>query len=159
MVYVIQVCWQLASRIRTELQFCPDPARKLSANLYDIYHCCVPSEKLLMMDRGTVRNMWSFILKMNLKISAFNWIYYKNISQCMVIWTSNIFCSLTRVDECLIFGIYQKWGPIIGHVSSFFASYCDICDYNTVQYAVSIFRDGTSEFSEKSTLLSHVFCC
>ena len=49
-VYVIQ----LASRIRTEP---PDPARKLSANLYDIYHCCVYSEKLLMMGRGTVRNM------------------------------------------------------------------------------------------------------
>jgi len=32
-------------------------ARKLSANLYDIYQCCVYSEKLLMMDRGTVRNM------------------------------------------------------------------------------------------------------
>jgi len=40
---------------QTELR--PDPARKLSANLYDIYHCCVYSEKLLMMDRGTVRNM------------------------------------------------------------------------------------------------------
>jgi len=34
-----------------------DPAHKLSANLYDIYHCCVYREKLLMMDRGTVRNM------------------------------------------------------------------------------------------------------
>ena len=32
-------------------------ARKLSANLYDIYHCCVYIEKLLMMDRGTVQNM------------------------------------------------------------------------------------------------------
>jgi len=32
-------------------------ASKLSANLYDIYHCCVYSEKLLMMDRGTVRNL------------------------------------------------------------------------------------------------------
>ena len=30
------------------------PARKLSANMYDVYHCCVYSEKLLMMDRGTV---------------------------------------------------------------------------------------------------------
>jgi hypothetical protein len=40
-----------------ELQFHPDPARKLSANLYDIYHCRVYSEKLLMMDRGTVRNI------------------------------------------------------------------------------------------------------
>ena len=26
-----------------------------NCNLYDIYHCCVYSEKLLMMDRGTVR--------------------------------------------------------------------------------------------------------
>jgi len=47
LVYVIQ----LAGRIRT------DPARKLSANLYDLYHCCVYIEKLMMMDRGTVRNM------------------------------------------------------------------------------------------------------
>jgi len=37
--------------------FYPDPARKLSANLYDIQHCCVYSEKLLMMDKGTVRNI------------------------------------------------------------------------------------------------------
>jgi hypothetical protein len=34
-----------------------DPARKLPANLCDIYHCRVYSEKLLMMDRGTARNM------------------------------------------------------------------------------------------------------
>jgi len=54
-----------ASRTRTELQFRPGPARKLSANLYDIYYCCVYSEKLLMMDRGTVRNMLSFIPKIN----------------------------------------------------------------------------------------------
>ena len=43
--------------VHLQLQFHSDPARKLSANLYDIYHCCVYSEKLLMMDRGTVRNM------------------------------------------------------------------------------------------------------
>ena len=36
-VYAIEV----ASRVRTE--FRPDPARKLSTNLYDIYHCCVYS--------------------------------------------------------------------------------------------------------------------
>jgi len=63
MVYVIPVCGQLASRVRMELQFHPDPARKLSANRYDVYHCCVYSEKLLMTDRGTVRNMQSFIPK------------------------------------------------------------------------------------------------
>jgi len=56
MVYVIP----LASRIRT---FRPDPARKLSANLYDIHHCCVYSEKLLMMDRGTVPKYVEFYSK------------------------------------------------------------------------------------------------
>jgi len=64
LVYAIQVCNnnnnnnnKLASRIRTKQQFRPDPACKLSAILYDIYHYCVYSEKLLMMDRGSVRNM------------------------------------------------------------------------------------------------------
>ena len=38
-VYVIQVCRQISSRTRTELHFHPGPARKLSTNLYDIYHC------------------------------------------------------------------------------------------------------------------------
>ena len=42
-------------------------ARKLSANYYDIYHCCVYSEKLLMMDGGTVRNIKNFIPKINLR--------------------------------------------------------------------------------------------
>jgi len=50
MVYVIQV----ASRIRT---FRPDPARKLSANLCDIYHCCEYSEKLLMTDRNCPKHV------------------------------------------------------------------------------------------------------
>jgi len=45
--------WYTAGSARNQLR--PDPARKLSANLYDIYHCCVYSEKLLMRVRGTVR--------------------------------------------------------------------------------------------------------
>ena len=52
--------WCMSYNLRTGLgrnDFRPDIALKLSANLYDIYHCCVYSEKLLMMDRGTVRNM------------------------------------------------------------------------------------------------------
>jgi len=35
----------------------------LAANLYGIHHCCVYSEKLLMMDRGSLRNMYGFIPK------------------------------------------------------------------------------------------------
>ena len=54
------------SRSRMKLQFHPDSARQLSANVYVIYHCCMYSEKLLMMDRGTVRNMQSFIPRINL---------------------------------------------------------------------------------------------
>jgi len=38
-------------------KFHPDPTRKLPANLFYKYHCCVQSEKLLMMDRGTVQYM------------------------------------------------------------------------------------------------------
>jgi len=55
MVYVI--------RDQDGTQLHPDPAQKLSTNLYDIHHCCVYGEKLLMMDRGTVRKMQSFIPK------------------------------------------------------------------------------------------------
>ena len=46
-----------SSSVAEPNQFCPEPAHKLPANLYYIYHCCVYSEKLLMMDRETVRNM------------------------------------------------------------------------------------------------------
>jgi hypothetical protein len=45
MVYVIQVyVVQFSSRTRMELQFHPGPARKLSTNLYDIYHSLMYSE-------------------------------------------------------------------------------------------------------------------
>jgi len=43
--------------VHTAMVYVIQLTRKLSANLYDIYHCCVYSEKLLMMDRVTVRNM------------------------------------------------------------------------------------------------------
>ena len=62
--------WYMSYSLRAgsgQNQFRPDPARKLSTNLYDIYHCCVYSEKLLVMDRGTVRNMLSFIPKINVR--------------------------------------------------------------------------------------------
>ena len=51
--------YRFADSLRAESawnQFHPDPAHKLPENLYDIYRCCVYSEKL-MMDRGTVQNM------------------------------------------------------------------------------------------------------
>jgi len=44
MVYVIQVCRQLSSTTRMELQVHTGRARKLSTIMYDIYHCWVYSE-------------------------------------------------------------------------------------------------------------------
>jgi len=52
MVYVTQVCRQLSSRIRMELQFHLNPAVCMT---YTIAKSTV--NKLLMMDRETVRNM------------------------------------------------------------------------------------------------------
>ena len=49
--------YRFANSLLAESGWNPDPARKLSANTYDIYHSCVCSEKFLMMDGGTVRNM------------------------------------------------------------------------------------------------------
>ena len=47
----------MSYRFADSLRTGSDPACKLSAKVYDIYYCCVYSEKLPMMDRGTVRNM------------------------------------------------------------------------------------------------------
>jgi hypothetical protein len=47
------------------------------------------SARLLMMDTEPVRNMCSSIPKINLRISASCWFYYKNISRCTVLWMSN----------------------------------------------------------------------
>ena len=52
--------YRFADSVRAESGrnwFRPDPARNLSANLYEIYHCCVYNEELVMMDRETVRNV------------------------------------------------------------------------------------------------------
>jgi len=56
MVYVTPIFWT-ACKQEQDGRFLPDPACKLSANLYDIYYCCVYSQKLLMMYGGTVRNV------------------------------------------------------------------------------------------------------
>jgi hypothetical protein len=57
MVRVIQVCRQLSSRTRMELQFHPGPAESClqTSMTYTISECTI--NKLLMMDRGNVRNM------------------------------------------------------------------------------------------------------
>jgi hypothetical protein len=51
---VLYVFLMLDIRIRV---LHPDPACKLSVNLYDIDRCCVYSEKLLMMDRNCLKHV------------------------------------------------------------------------------------------------------
>ena len=46
--------FSLASSIRADVLILLASCQQ---NLYDMHHCCVHSEKLLMMDRETVRNM------------------------------------------------------------------------------------------------------
>ena len=68
MVYVVQVTVTACEQIQNFSSVLILLAVKLSANLYDIYHCCVYSEKkLLMIDRRTVQNMQSFIPKIDLR--------------------------------------------------------------------------------------------
>jgi len=81
-VYVIQVCRELSGRTRMEhhgfssflilFQSCLQ-----TCMTYTIAECRV--NKLLMMDRGTVRNMYSFTRKWICEISASSWVYYKKI--------------------------------------------------------------------------------
>ena len=82
-----------------ELQFHPDPARKLSADLYDIYHCCVYSEELLMMDRGTFPKHVEFYFKNKFeKLVHLVGFIIRNLPRCTVICTSSNGYTCITVD-------------------------------------------------------------
>jgi len=130
MVYVIQFCWQLVSRIRTfhtdllpacELVSCqqtcmerPDPASKLSANLYGTswsssQAVSKPVRNVLIQLAGcqqtcmtytiavfTVKNSWWWTEELSetcrvlfpkqiWEISASSWVYYKNLSHIFIV--------------------------------------------------------------------------
>ena len=75
MVYVIQVCWQLVSRIRTE--FVPDPARKLSTNLYVLL--CVQWKTADDGQRNCPKHVEFYSKNKIWEISASSWFYYKTL--------------------------------------------------------------------------------
>ena len=79
-LYVIPVCRQPSSRTRMELQSHPGPAVDSclqTGMTHSIAECTV--NKLLMMDRGTVRNMLSFMPGYICEIGTSSWLYYKVI--------------------------------------------------------------------------------
>ena len=97
-----RLCWLLASGIMI-------PLASSQHILYDIYHCCVYSARLLVMDRETVRNMYRPIPKKIWEISASSWFYYKNkIATCfdfndrlndLSIWISKIHTNFVGILE------------------------------------------------------------
>jgi len=62
--------------------------------LYDIYHCCVYSEKLLMMDRGTVRNMYNCMTYTTAVCTVKNcWWWTEELSEtCTIVWHIPLLC-------------------------------------------------------------------
>jgi hypothetical protein len=90
---------------------------------YTIAECIV--NKLLMMDRGTVRNMSSFMPEYICEISASRWFYYKEICcdarshKCKIYWSYYVgqFCPLPTMCHtvCKLYIItkalcvYVKW--------------------------------------------------
>jgi len=71
------------------LQFRPDPARKLSANLYDIYHCCVHSEKNSWWWTEELSETCRVLFQKYIwEISVSGWFYYKILP--LIIRTLNV---------------------------------------------------------------------
>jgi len=88
MVYVIRVCWQLAGRIRTVPSWSFSQA--VSKPLWRIPLLCVRWKTPDDGQRNCPKHVVLF-QKQIWEISASILFYYKNLSRCTVIWTSNIY--------------------------------------------------------------------
>jgi len=69
--------------------FRPDPACKLSAKLYDIYHCCVYSKKTPDDRQRNCPKHAVFSINKFGKLGHLVGFFYQNLSRCTVTWTSN----------------------------------------------------------------------
>jgi hypothetical protein len=80
--------------------FHPDPVHRLSAKLYDIYHCRVYSVKLLIIDKELSETCRVLFSELIYEISASNLFCCTNLSWCAFTWTSDVstfLCSLQFV--------------------------------------------------------------
>ena len=107
-------------------QFHPDPASKLSANLYDVYLLLCVQRKTPDDGQRNCPKHVEFYSKNKFEKSS--WFYYKNISRCTVTWTSNIcncwngrYCSCLEFYFCLFF-----WGGgfTLSNVLDYGICYC-----------------------------------
>jgi len=77
--------YRFADSLRAGTEFRPDPARKLSANMYDIYHFCVYSKKTPDDEQRNCPKHVEFYSKNKFdKINAFSGFYCNNLSKCTV---------------------------------------------------------------------------
>ena len=96
--YVIQVCLQLVNRIKTELQFRPDPAA-----LQVVWHIPLLCVQWKTPDDGksNCAKHAEFYSKNKFeKLVHLVGFYYKHLSRCTVTWTSNWFCSSLVATLC-----------------------------------------------------------
>ena len=82
MVYVIQVCWQLVSRIRMELQFHPDP-------LWHIPLLCVQWKSPDDGQRNSPKHVEFLSKKKFEKLVHLIGFIIRNLSRCTVTWKTN----------------------------------------------------------------------
>jgi len=102
MVYVVQVCWQLASRIRTDPSWsCSQADQDKDGFVLILYASCQQTCTTYTIAVCTVKNSWWWTGELSetcrvlfqkyiWEISASSWFYYENISRCTVTWTSNL---------------------------------------------------------------------
>ena len=96
MVYVIHVCWQLGS--------------KLSANLYDIYHCCVYSEKTSDDGQRNCPKQVEFHSKnKSEKLVHLVGFIIINLARCTVTWTSNSSSSYNRLHNIQAYVNFRRY--------------------------------------------------
>jgi len=100
MVCVTQVCWQLASRIRTELV--PFPSWSCSqAVSKPVWHIPFLRAQWKTPDdaqRNCPKHVELYSKNKNWVINAPSWFYYKNLSRCTVTWTSKSFPSYSFIS-------------------------------------------------------------
>jgi len=128
MVYVIQVCWQLASTIRMELQFRPDPALLLCLQRKNSWWWTEElSETCRVLFQGQI---W--------EISASSRFCYKNLSLCTVTWTSNnstTLCLMSIYVSNYTLHFLKSKLPLMGS----FTPPTDVCNKNSNIFACQVY--------------------
>jgi len=76
----------------------------MSPNLYDIYHRYVYSKKLLMVERNCLKHVEFHSKNKFEKLVHLVGFILRNLSQCMVIRTSNTGLKSTPADGIKMFG-------------------------------------------------------